>query len=121
RRISAERQRMASEERVQQEPLDVDLGSTVPDTAKPEDDARPALNGNAILTFRDVDTFYGQIQVLRGVNYTVNEGEIVALLGGNGAGKTTTMKTILGIVRPRNGTVEFRGKRIDNLPTPKIV
>jgi branched-chain amino acid transport system ATP-binding protein len=74
-----------------------------------------------MLAFHDVDTFYGQIQVLKKVNYQVHEGEIVALLGSNGAGKSTTMKTILGLVKPRNGTVTFEGKRIDGRSTPDIV
>ena len=74
-----------------------------------------------LLEFEHVDTFYGQIQVLRNVNYSVGTGEIVALLGSNGAGKTTTMKTILGLVRPKRGVVRFAGRRVDNLPTPQIV
>jgi len=73
------------------------------------------------MCFNHVSTFYGQIQVLRDVNYQVFPGEIVALLGSNGAGKTTTMKTILGIVRPKQGSVEFDNRRIDTLPTPAIV
>ena len=77
--------------------------------------------GQAILHFHHVDTFYGQIQALYDVNYAVYPGEIVALLGSNGAGKTTTMKTILGIVRPKRGTIDFVGRRIDNLSTPGIV
>jgi branched-chain amino acid transport system ATP-binding protein len=74
-----------------------------------------------LLKFSHVDTFYGQIQVLHDVNYSVFPGEIVALLGSNGAGKTTTMKTIMGIVHPRSGTVEFDGKRIDDMATSNVV
>jgi branched-chain amino acid transport system ATP-binding protein len=74
-----------------------------------------------LLRFRHVDTFYGQIQVLHDVNYIVNQGEIVALLGSNGAGKTTTMKTILGIVRPRRGEIDLGRRRIDRLSTPSII
>jgi branched-chain amino acid transport system ATP-binding protein len=77
--------------------------------------------GEPLLRFNAVDTFYGQIQVLRAVDYEVFPGEIVALLGSNGAGKTTTMKTILGIVTPRRGTIHFAGRRIDNKATPVIV
>jgi branched-chain amino acid transport system ATP-binding protein len=77
--------------------------------------------GAPLLRFGHVDTFYGQIQVLHDVNYEVFPGEIVALLGSNGAGKTTTMKTIMGIVHPRNGTVEFDGRRIDGLSTSNVV
>ncbi|MCA1599593.1 MAG: ABC transporter ATP-binding protein [Chloroflexi bacterium] len=74
-----------------------------------------------MLEFNDVHTHYGPIQVLKGVNYHVDEGEIVCLLGANGAGKTTTMKTIMGLVRPTKGTVTFKGKRIDTVPTGEIV
>lgn len=74
-----------------------------------------------LLQFQHVDTFYGQIQVLHDVNYSVNEGEIVTLLGSNGAGKTTTMKTIMGIVRPRRGQISFRGREIQTTSTPTIV
>lgn len=74
-----------------------------------------------LLRFNRVNTFYGQIQVLHDVDYIVNTGEIVALLGSNGAGKTTTMKTIMGIVRPRDGTVDFGKRRIDHLSTAGIV
>ena len=82
-----------------------------------EDGARPA----PLLRFQGVDTYYGSIQVLHRVDYVVYPGEIVALLGSNGAGKTTTMKTILGIVRPRQGTVDFAGQRLNSLSTPAIV
>jgi len=86
----------------------------VPDTDA-VDPAQP------LLQFQHVDTFYGQIQVLHDVNYSVNEGEIVTLLGSNGAGKTTTMKTIMGIVRPRSGQISFRGREIQTTSTPTIV
>jgi branched-chain amino acid transport system ATP-binding protein len=78
-------------------------------------------HGEVLLRFNRVNTFYGQIQVLHDVDYVVDSGEIVALLGSNGAGKTTTMKTIMGIVRPRNGTVDFGSRRIDNISTANIV
>ena len=74
-----------------------------------------------MLKLNDVDTFYGPIQALKKVSLTVGEGEIVSLLGGNACGKSTTMKTILGLVRPRSGTVEFSGRRIDRLPISEIV
>ena len=81
-------------------------------------------NGNArdpLLAFRHVDTYYGPIQVIYDVDYDVYPGEIVALLGANGAGKTTTMKTIMGLVRPRRGSVAFDGKEINSWPTSAIV
>jgi branched-chain amino acid transport system ATP-binding protein len=71
------------------------------------------LTGSAMLRLNDVDTFYGPSQVLHNVSLEVNKGEIVCLLGANAAGKTTTMKTIFGLVRPRRGTIEFEGQRID--------
>ena len=74
-----------------------------------------------MLEFTDVHTHYGPIHVLKGVNYRVDQGEIVCLLGANGAGKSTTMKTIMGIVRPTSGTVTFKGRRIDGMPTGDIV
>lgn len=74
-----------------------------------------------MLKLTDVHTFYGPIQALRNVSLTVQAGEIVSLLGGNACGKSTTMKTILGLVRPKMGTVEFLGRRIDRLPSSEIV
>jgi branched-chain amino acid transport system ATP-binding protein len=68
-----------------------------------------------------VEARYGPLRVLRGVTLEVRSGEIVCLLGGNASGKSTTMKTILGVVRPRAGRVEFEGQRIDGLPTEAIV
>ena len=66
-----------------------------------------------MLRLNDVDTYYGPSQVLKNVTIEVNKGEIVCLLGANAAGKTTTMKTIFGLVRPRNGTIEFEGQQIE--------
>jgi len=74
-----------------------------------------------VLTLSNVNTFYGPIQALKNVSLTVGAGEIVSLLGGNACGKSTTMKTILGLVRPKTGAVEFLGRRIDRLPSSEIV
>ena len=74
-----------------------------------------------MLKLSNIDTFYGPIQALRNVSLRVEEGEIVSLLGGNACGKSTTMKTILGLVKSSQGTIEFRGKRIDKLPPSAIV
>lgn len=74
-----------------------------------------------MLRLNEVSTFYGPIQALKNVSLTVEAGEIVSLLGGNACGKSTTMKTILGLVRPRQGTVEFLGRRIDRLSSSQIV
>jgi branched-chain amino acid transport system ATP-binding protein len=83
--------------------------------------AGPASNGKLLLQFTDVHTYYGPLHVLKGVSYEIREGEIVSLLGGNASGKSTTMKTILGLVRPTEGTVTFRGEPIHTLRTADIV
>ena len=70
-----------------------------------------------LLQFRDVNTHYGDLHVLKDVNYTIAAGEIVSLLGGNACGKSTTMKTIMGVVRPTSGSVLFEGKPIERLST----
>lgn len=62
-----------------------------------------------LLALRDVNTYYGQIHILQDISMEIGPGELVCLLGGNASGKSTTLKTILGIVSPRSGTVEFDG------------
>ncbi len=74
-----------------------------------------------LLEFNDIDTYYGDLHVLKKVNYQIEQGEIVCLLGGNACGKSTTMKTIMGVVRPVRGTVIFDGKPIEKLPTAERV
>jgi branched-chain amino acid transport system ATP-binding protein len=64
---------------------------------------------------------YGHIEVLKGISFSVDIGEIVALIGGNGAGKTTTLSTISGLVRPRSGTIAWKGEHIQNIPIEAIV
>ncbi|HYM90425.1 MAG TPA: ABC transporter ATP-binding protein, partial [bacterium] len=81
----------------------------------------PTLDGPLLLEFRDVDTYYGELHVLKRVNYEIRAGEIVCLLGGNASGKSTTMKTVLGLVRPARGTVLYRGEPINTLPTSERV
>ena len=73
-----------------------------------------------LLAVRGVKTFYGRVMALKGVDLAVNEGEIVTLIGANGAGKSTLMMTICGNPRAREGTVEFAGRDITNLPTHEI-
>jgi len=75
----------------------------------------------ALLELRDVETYYGNIQALRGISLTVEPGEIVALIGSNGAGKSTTLKTISGLLWPRRGEVWFDGSRIDRLDPADVV
>lgn len=74
-----------------------------------------------MLELKDVHCYYGQIHALKGVSLTVEKGEIVTLIGSNGAGKSTTLRTISGLLRPRQGAVLLEGERIDNLPPHKIV
>jgi branched-chain amino acid transport system ATP-binding protein len=71
----------------------------------------------ALLELRNVDTYYGPIHILQGLNLEVQPGELVCLLGGNASGKSTTLKTILGIVEPRNGSVSFVGEEVTRRPT----
>jgi branched-chain amino acid transport system ATP-binding protein len=68
----------------------------------------------AMLEFSDVEVFYGKVQALRGLNLTVEEGEIVSLLGNNGAGKTTTLSAASALVKPRAGAIVFNGKDISS-------
>jgi len=70
-----------------------------------------------LLTLDGVDTYYGQIHILQGVELEVNAGELVCLLGGNASGKSTTLKTILGIVQPRRGAVRFAGEDVTKRST----
>jgi branched-chain amino acid transport system ATP-binding protein len=70
-----------------------------------------------LLRLSSVDTYYGEIHILQGVSLEVGEGELVCLLGGNASGKSTTLKTILGLVRPRRGAVEFGGEDVTSRPT----
>jgi len=74
-----------------------------------------------ILEIEDLNTYYGSIHALKGVSLTVDEGEIVTLIGGNGAGKTTTLNSISGIVRARSGHVRLAGADITHVPPHQIV
>jgi branched-chain amino acid transport system ATP-binding protein len=74
-----------------------------------------------ILDLKDVHTYYGSIQALKGISLDVNEGEIVTLIGANGAGKSTTLRSINGLNRPRRGTIHFRGQDITNATPHRIV
>ena len=82
-------------------------------------------NGNGatppILEIRDLHTYYGTIHALKGVSLTVGEGEVVTLLGANGAGKSTTLRSINGLIRPRQGSIRFQGREIVGVPPHEIV
>jgi branched-chain amino acid transport system ATP-binding protein len=82
------------------------------------------LTKEAKRTLLDVDQIevrYGAIAALKGISFTVGEGEIVALLGANGAGKTTTQKTVSGMMRPVSGSISLDGKRIDGIPAHDLI
>ncbi len=74
-----------------------------------------------VLELKNVHTYYGNIHALKGISITVNQGEIVTLIGSNGAGKSTTLRTISGILQPREGEVWLEGTRIDHVPAHKVV
>jgi branched-chain amino acid transport system ATP-binding protein len=78
------------------------------------------MAARALLNVEGVETYYGNIRALNGVNVAVNEGEIVALIGANGAGKSTLMMTIFGSPRARNGKITFAGTDITEMPTHEI-
>jgi branched-chain amino acid transport system ATP-binding protein len=74
-----------------------------------------------MLKLKDIQTYYGNIQALKGVSLEISDGEIVTLIGANGAGKTTTLMSICGIVPPRRGEILFEEKPIHNMPPHQIV
>jgi len=74
-----------------------------------------------VLQVEGLRVAYGGIEALRGIDFSVDVGEIVTLLGANGAGKTTTLRTISGLLRPRGGKVRFEGERLDQLPPHELV
>ncbi|HKN64332.1 MAG TPA: ABC transporter ATP-binding protein [Gaiellaceae bacterium] len=86
---------------------------TEPATAQQGNGAAP----DALLRLEAVDTYYGQIHILQGLSLEVQPGELVCLLGGNASGKSTTLKTVLGIVQPRNGRVLFAGEDVTSRST----
>lgn len=75
----------------------------------------------ALLEIKDLNVYYGMIQALKGVNFEVNEGEVIALIGANGAGKTTTLHAISGLLPSESGSIIFDGKDITKVPAHKIV
>jgi branched-chain amino acid transport system ATP-binding protein len=79
------------------------------------------VQGEPLLALKDVQTFYGSIQALKGISLEVYEGEIVTLIGANGAGKSTTLRSISGLNHPRHGTISFKENNITNEPAHEIV
>jgi branched-chain amino acid transport system ATP-binding protein len=75
----------------------------------------------SLLELKDVHTYYGNIHALKGISLHVEKGEVVTLIGSNGAGKTTTLRTISGLLAPRQGEIALDGKRIDRVPAHDIV
>jgi branched-chain amino acid transport system ATP-binding protein len=75
----------------------------------------------ALLEVEDIRTFYGNIEALKGVSLTVEEGEIITLIGSNGAGKSTTLRSISGLTPPRSGSIRFEGKEISMMAAQDIV
>jgi len=76
---------------------------------------------SAMLEVKNIQVAYGKIVAVKDVSVTVNEGEIVTLIGSNGAGKSTTLRTISGLIKPKSGEIIFNGKRIDGMPGHDIV
>lgn len=75
----------------------------------------------AMLEVKNLEVYYGMIQAIKGISLTVNQGEVIALIGANGAGKTTTLHTISGLISPKNGSVLFEGVEITKVLAHKIV
>ncbi len=74
-----------------------------------------------LLEVTDIRTFYGNIEALKGISITVEEGEVVTLIGSNGAGKSTTLRSISGLTPPREGSIKFEGTEIGEVPPQEIV
>jgi branched-chain amino acid transport system ATP-binding protein len=75
----------------------------------------------AMLEVKDLKVAYGKILAVKKISFSVEEGQVVTLIGTNGAGKTTTLRTISGLIRPTSGEILFQGKRIDTVPAHEIV
>jgi branched-chain amino acid transport system ATP-binding protein len=77
--------------------------------------------GEVLLDVKDIHVFYGNIEAVKGMSFHVDRGEIVCLIGANGAGKTTTLRTVSGLLRPREGAIFYDGQRVDMVPAHEIV
>ncbi|MGY3551138.1 branched-chain amino acid transport system ATP-binding protein [Bradyrhizobium sp. USDA 4472] len=91
----------------------------MPETAMAEAPAKAGIGGN-ILQVRNLEAWYGESHILHGINFDVNAGEVVTLLGRNGAGKTTTLKSIMGIIGKRAGSIKFNDQEIVRATSDKI-
>lgn len=87
----------------------------------PDNAARKDFEQMAMLTVTDLQVYYGVIQAIKGISFSVNQGEVIALIGANGAGKTTTLHTVTGLIQPKAGKIEFEGKDITKMPAHKNV
>ena len=74
-----------------------------------------------LLSVENINVAYGDVQIINDLSLTVNEGEVVSIIGGNGAGKSTLLKALSGLVPPSSGTIRFRGEAIQALPPEAIV
>lgn len=84
-------------------------------------EATEIKKGEELLKVNGIEVYYGMINALKGISFSVNKGEVVALIGANGAGKTTTLHTITGLLSTKSGSIEFNGKDITKTPAHKIV
>jgi branched-chain amino acid transport system ATP-binding protein len=80
----------------------------------------PSGAGTSVLSVRDLEAWYGESHILHGINFDVNAGEVVTLLGRNGAGKTTTLKSVMGIIGKRTGAIRFNGQDIIRASSDRI-
>src|SRR6476660_5228398 len=80
----------------------------------------PAGAGAAVLSVQNLEAWYGESHILHGIDFNVNAGEVVTLLGRNGAGKTTTLKSVMGIIGKRTGSIRFNGQDITRTSSDKI-
>jgi branched-chain amino acid transport system ATP-binding protein len=90
-------------------------------SSRPEPGSTAAPAAEPLLKLDNVHTYYGQIHALKGISIEVNQGEVVTLIGANGAGKTTTLKTVCGLLHPREGTVTFDGANISKTAAHDLV
>src|SRR5690348_7972814 len=92
----------------------------MPEVTMAERPAAAAATGNPVLAVENLEAWYGESHILHGVNFNVNAGEVVTLLGRNGAGKTTTLKSVMGIIGKRSGSIRFDGQDISRASSDRI-